>query len=91
MTARAVHSEPTPGQHIREIHCWIATYPDGSEGIMGYGTAETGLMPLMSSRRDLAEQVEPLAQRAAEATRRDTGHRVTYRLVSFTSTEGTRQ
>src|SRR3954470_19950123 len=88
---RVVFSEPTPGQMIRELHCWIATYPDGTEGIMAHGTEGYGVMPLVSSDRSLAERLERAARDTALQVNRQTGHTVTIRLATFTSTEGTRQ
>jgi len=64
MTDKLIASEPTPGQIIRELHCWIATYSDGSEGIIAHGLEGLGLAPLLSSRRDTAEAMEVLARQA---------------------------
>lgn len=82
-----IHSEPTPGQIIRDIHCWIATFNDGTEGIMAGPLPGLGMAMLCNSRRDVAEKLEPLArsiQRAATNV-------VSIRLVTFTTTEGPRQ
>jgi hypothetical protein len=55
--------EPNP---VREIHVWIGVHADGREAMlsadmpMAFGTRHT---PLMSSRRDLAEKLQPLARR----------------------------
>jgi hypothetical protein len=88
---KLIASEPTPGQSITELHCWIATYDDGTEGIVAGGLEGLGVTPLISSRRRIAENMEPMARKAALLTWQ-TKHRViSVRLVTFTSTEGTRQ
>ena len=85
-----IESEPTPGQFIRQLHVWIATYPDGTEGIVG-GDLGMGMTPLMSSRRPVAELLQGFAARAVLASKRTPHPVVSVRLVTFTSTEGTRQ
>jgi len=95
---RVINSDPTPGQYIRELHVWIATYQDGTEGIIASGLEVRGmsglgatLTPLMSSHRHLAEALEPKARQAQRAVMHQSNHMVSYRMVTFTSTEGTRQ
>jgi hypothetical protein len=90
-TVRVISSDPTPGQFIREIHCWIATYPDGTEGIIAGGIEGLGMTPLLSSRRDVAERLEPQARRAQQAVMHQAKRIVSILLVTFTTTEGTRQ
>jgi hypothetical protein len=86
-----IASEPTPGQRIAELYCWIATYADGTEGIIAGGLPGLGMTPLVSSRRHVAEQLEAVARNAMRLSQ-DTPHRVTkVRLVTFTTTESTRQ
>jgi hypothetical protein len=94
-----IASEPTPGQRITELHCWIATYADGTEGIVAGGIEGIvaggieglGVTTLLSSRHHVAMQLERHARAAMAATAR-TAHRVvSVRLVTFTTTEGTRQ
>lgn len=86
-----VASEPTPGQRITELHCWIAIYADGTEGIIAGGLPGIGMTPLVTSRRHAAEQLEAVARNAMRLSQ-NTPHRViSVRLVTFTSTEGTRQ
>jgi hypothetical protein len=86
-----IASEPTPGQRITELHCWIATYADGTEGIVAGGIEGLGVTTLLSSRHHVAMQLERHARAAMAATAR-TAHRVvSVRLVTFTTTEGTRQ
>ena len=82
-SGRAIGCEPTPGQRITEIHCWIATYPDRSEGIIASSMPGLGLTPLMSSRRDVALGMAPLAEMVAKAAAQQTGHETLVRLVTF--------
>ena len=91
MTDRAILSDQTPGQFIRELHCWIATYTDGTEGIIAGSLEGISLLPLMSSRRDVAERLEPMARRAQRAVMHQKHHITSIRLVTFASTDGTRQ
>lgn len=46
-----IGGEPTPGQRITDLHCWIATYADGTEGIVAAGLEGLGITTLLSSRR----------------------------------------
>jgi hypothetical protein len=89
--ARLIASDPTPGQFIRELHCWIATYPDGTEGIMASGFEGLGMMPLFSSRRATAEMLEPSARRIQQTAMHQANQIVSIRLVTFSTTEGPRQ
>lgn len=87
-----ISSDPIPGQRITDLHCWIATYADGTEGIIAGGLSGVGVAPLLSSRRKAAEALEGKAREAQRAVMHQTKHRiVSIRLVTFTSTEGTRQ
>jgi hypothetical protein len=85
-----IHNEPTAGQHITEVHCWIATYADGTEGIMAAGLAGIGMSTLMSSKRKLAEAMGAVARNLQQASL-STPNPISVRLVTFASTEGTRQ
>ena len=88
---KLIASKSTPGQRITELHCWIATYADGSEGIVAGGIEGLGMTTLLSSRRHVAIQLERHARDAMRLTQ-GTRHRVvSVRLVTFTTTEGTRQ
>ena len=91
MTDKVIGSDPTQGQFIRELHVWIATYPDGTEGIVAGGLEGLGITPLMSSRRATAESLESQARRAQRAVMHQANRIVSLRLVTFTTTEGTRQ
>jgi hypothetical protein len=80
--------EPAAGDRITDLHVWIATMMDGSEGIIAGGIPGLGMSTLMSSRRHVAVQlgqyardVQAMAQESVKS----------FRLVTFTSTEGTRQ
>jgi hypothetical protein len=91
MRGRSVASEPTPGQLITDLHCWIATYVDGTEGICGGILPGIGQTPLISSRRSVAEELGRFAREAQHLSRQTPNPVVTVRLVTFTTTEGTRQ
>jgi hypothetical protein len=93
MPDRLISSEPTPGQFITEIHCWVATYADGTEGIIAGGLPGLGMTTLLSSHRHIAESLEDTARRAMRMTMHLPQDKrvVSVRLVTFTSTEGTRQ
>ena len=80
---KLIHSEPTPGQLIRELHCWIATYPDGSEGIVAGGFEGLGMMPLLSSRREQAEAMEPLARQSQHMSKTMGDRIIAIRLVTY--------
>ena len=57
----------TPGKVVTELHAWIATHADGSEGIIGAlvpGPTGHSLMPLMSSDRWRVDQLEHKAREA---------------------------
>lgn len=84
-------SPPTEGQMIRALHAWIATYPDGTEGIIAHGLPGLGMTPLVTSRHPAAVQMEPLA-RHAMALSVGTEHPVTgVRLVSYDARQGAAQ
>jgi hypothetical protein len=76
---------PTPGQYIHNLWAWIATYPDGTEGIVAAGISGIGLTTLISSKRDVAMSMETLAKAAVEDTFRNTRQRCTVKLVRFVS------
>jgi hypothetical protein len=42
------------------IYCWVATHPDGTEGIIGVETPDGRLMAAVTGKRETAEG--PLAQ-----------------------------
>jgi hypothetical protein len=93
MTDRLIDSEPTRGQFITELYCWIATYGDGTEGIIAGGLPGLGMTALVNSRRHVALNLEVAARRAMRLTMHlpQAQRVVRVRLVTFTTTEGTRQ
>lgn len=58
---------PTPAdQRITELHVWVALNEDGSEGILSADMMVEGKkrhMPLVSSKRHLAEAMQPIVNR----------------------------
>ena len=91
MVTKLIGSEPTPGQRITELHAWIATYADGTEGIIARALPGLGMTPLVNSRLHVARQLERFAREAMALTRGTPSPVVSVRLVTFTTTEGTRQ
>ena len=87
---KLIASEPTPGQQITELHCWIATYRDGSEGIIAGGIQGFGMTTLMSSKRYVAEALEQTARQSQSLSLDTRNPVVSVRLATFTITEGTR-
>lgn len=72
----------TLSRRITDIYCWIATYEDGSEGIIG-GLPELGLVPMMSSKRYAAEAMQASAEQAMRLSQH-TKHPVqSVRLATF--------
>jgi hypothetical protein len=80
-------SAPTPGQMIERIFAWIATYRDGSEGIIAGGLEGIGMTTLLSSRRHVAEKLERVARESQRLTLDTRNPVVNVRLVEFASTE----
>jgi hypothetical protein len=79
---------PPEGKRVAELHVWIATYPDGREGIVsGDFEMPGGLgmrhMPLMNSKRHVAAALEPMAHRARRAAMHQADRIVRVRLVTF--------
>jgi hypothetical protein len=64
---------PGPAQRIEMLYVWVGVHADGGEGILSTdlplplpgGTRHT---PLMSSRRELAERLRPLAREVQRAS-----------------------
>jgi hypothetical protein len=59
---------------IREIYTWIGHYADGGEGMLSAdfptpgGLGGVRHMPLLNSRREVAETMAPLARRIQSAS-----------------------
>ena len=73
---------------ITELHMWISHYADGTEGIIaGNLPLPNGLgnrfMPLMNSRRDVAEAFAPMARRIQSATQHAGNRIVRLELRTF--------
>jgi hypothetical protein len=82
---------PPPGeQRITELHLWVATHPDGGEGIVSADVPIPGIgsrhIPLMSSRRELAEKMKPFAEHAQQAAAK-AGKPVSLRIVTYRRSE----
>ena len=83
---------PAAEKRVDELHVWIATHPDGGEGIAsadvdfgpGFGLRH---MPLMSSQRGTAEQMQGWADLMRQQALIQAGKRVTLRLVTFRKVE----
>ena len=88
MATTFIDNRPPADHRIRELWVWIAIEQDGGEGIVSAdldlaGTSIPRHMPLQSSRRDVAEGLEPLARRTVEAMMATTGRKATLRLEHF--------
>lgn len=78
-----IGNTPTPGQKITELHCWVATYRDGSEGIIAANLDSLGMAPLISPRLKAVQSLEQMA-RAVQRRSLDTKIPVVnVRIVSF--------
>lgn len=72
-----------PRERITELHAWIATSEDGSEGLVAGGIEGMGMVPLVTSRRHIAEAMGRVAERALREARADGSLMVSVRLVTF--------
>jgi len=86
--ARLIDMPPAAADRIDRLYVWIMTNEDGGEGmvsadmdIAGDGTVRH--MPLLTSRRESAERMRPLAETIRGETQRRTGRKVTISLRSF--------
>lgn len=74
---------PDSDQIITELHAWIATHPDGSEGIISHSTrlpgGSIGHMPLISSKASVAARMRQAALQAVKISPRP----ITVRLARF--------
>lgn len=79
----------TTTRRITHIYCWLATYEDGSEGIIG-GLPDLGLVPMMSSRRHAAEAMQASAEQAMRLSQHTRHPVASIRLATFVvAPEGT--
>lgn len=76
----------TTTRRIEQIYCWIATYEDGSEGIIG-GLPDVGMMPMLSSRRYAAEAMEASARQAMRLSQHSKHPVASIRLATFVVAE----
>jgi len=72
---------PGQGLPIERLYAWVATEPDGGEGLCSVTTLALGTMPLIGADRERIESLRP----HAEITRKLTGYPV--RLVRFLRTD----
>lgn len=87
-----VDMPPPAEQRISELWAWVATHASGGEGIMsadlpmpaGIGTRH---VPLIASKRDTAEKLEPLARKIQRAAMHKADRLVSIRLARFVQTE----
>ncbi len=69
---------------ISELHAWLATHEDGTEGIIASILPGLGSTPLVTSKRQVAERMEGLAREAARTGMPDAGAKaVDVQLVTF--------
>lgn len=74
--------KPKIGESIDALYAWVATEPDGGEGVCGAFIPDiVGTMPLVGADMDRIKSLRPYA----ELMRRTTGYPV--RLVRFGSRE----
>jgi hypothetical protein len=69
----AIYGEaPTAEQRIAVLYVWVGVHADGGEGILSADLPLIGSTirhaPLMSSKRDVAEQLRPLARQVPRAS-----------------------
>lgn len=81
--------ENDPGKRIDALHAWVATHPSGEEGLISGdipmpGSRGSRHMPLLSSKRPLAEALYPIVNRVLRLAPKGT----TARLVTFIRKEG---
>jgi hypothetical protein len=79
---------PPPDQRVESVYAWVATHPDGAEGIM---SADMDLgppigirhMPLLTSKPHLARLMEGKARQLQRAAMAETGKPVAIELVEY--------
>jgi hypothetical protein len=61
--------KPRKGQKIEKLYAWIATEPDGGEGVCGASIPELGgMVPLVGADRERIESYRRIAEQARKAT-----------------------
>lgn len=73
---------------MTEVHIWIGHYANGGEGMIAASMppidgAPPHFMPLMNSRRAVAEGFEPLARRIQSASQHSNGRITRIELHTF--------
>lgn len=53
---------------LQELYAWMATSPDGRNGIASLKVTDDVWLPLVTDRRDQADQYKPVAQHLASLT-----------------------
>jgi hypothetical protein len=79
---------PPPEQRVNHLFVWIMLNDDGSEGIISADMPmEMGMRhsPLMSSKRDVAMRLRPIAERIAALTSTERDKPVTVVMRTFWS------
>jgi hypothetical protein len=79
---------PPPDQRVTQLFVWIMINDDGSEGIMSHDlpfAMGTRHAPLMTSKREAAEKMRPIAERVGLLTSEERGKPVTIVLRTFWS------
>jgi hypothetical protein len=72
--------KPGKGQKIEKLYAWVATEPDGGEGVCGMSiTLLGGMVPLVGADRARIES----CRRHAEEARKETGYPL--RMVEFST------
>lgn len=73
---------------MREVHIWIGHYADGTEGMLAADLPLPGMdvtrhMPLMSSRRETAENMRSLAEHIRSLSKHGHAEMVRIELRTF--------
>jgi hypothetical protein len=81
---------PPPTQRVQQLFVWITIDPEtGAEGIMSHTMPmEDGMvrhLPLMSSKREVAEKLRPIAERIASLASSERGRPIACVLRTFWS------
>jgi hypothetical protein len=91
MTDTLLDIPPPPNQRITQIFIWVMINEDGGESIMSHDMPMeevvfgTRHMPLMSSKRDVAQKLRPIAEHICSLASTERGHPVACVMRSFWS------